>query len=149
MKPEAGSRQPVAASMSIPREHRLRKHAEFDLVYKSGRRQFSSSFTAFFLPRPGTELAGPRVGITVGRQMGGAVRRNRMKRRLRSAIGQNLARLTAAVDVVINPKKIVFDMNFEQLCAEVARAFDAIAQKTLAHNQAVGQPATSAAKRQA
>jgi ribonuclease P protein component len=148
MKPEAGSRQPVAASMSIPREHRLRKHAEFDLVYKSGRRQFSSSFTAFYLPRPGTEGEGPRVGITVGRQMGGAVRRNRIKRRVRAAVGQNLRRLTVAVDVVINPKKTVFDMNFDELCAEVARAFDAIRQKSSVHDQADRLPAGSA-KRQA
>ncbi len=126
----AGSRRPTADVMSIPREHRLRKHAEFELVYKSGRRQFSSSFTAFYLLRPGTKTEGPRVGITVGRQLGAAVRRNRIKRRLRAAVGQNLERVTSAVDVVINPKKAVFDMDFGVLGAEIGRAFDAIAQKT-------------------
>jgi ribonuclease P protein component len=38
--------------MSIPREHRLRKHGEFELVYRSGRRHFSPILTAFYLLRP-------------------------------------------------------------------------------------------------
>jgi len=135
--------------MSIPREHRLRKHAEFELVYKSGRRQFSSSFTAFYLLRPGTQSEGPRVGITVGRQMGGAVQRNRIKRRVRAAVRQNLRRVASAVDVVINPKKAVFGMDFEALSTEIARAFDAIAQKTAPVGENDHPQATSAAKRQA
>jgi ribonuclease P protein component, eubacterial len=135
--------------MSIPREHRLRKHAEFELVYKSGRRHFSSSLTAFYLLHPGTEKVLPRVGITVGRQLGGAVRRNRIKRRMRAAVGRNLESLSCAMDVVINPKKVVFDMDFEKLCAEIARAFDVIAQKRTTTLEPERLPASSAAKRQA
>lgn len=130
VKLEAGSWKPVAGLMSNLREHRLRKHAEFELVYKSGRRHFSSSLTAFYLLRAVTEVGGPRVGITVGRQLGAAVRRNRIKRRVREAVGRNLMRLTCGVDVVINPKRTVFDMDFQMLCAEIARAFDTIAQRT-------------------
>lgn len=142
---EAGGWKLIATPMSIPREHRLRKHAEFELVYKSGRRQFSSSFTAFYLLRSGTQSEGPRVGITVGRQLGGAVRRNRIKRRMRAAVGQNLGRVTSAVDVVINPKKAVFDMDFVALGAEIARAFDAIAQKTASDRKGAGSLAGSEA----
>ena len=146
-KPVAGSRKLVA--LSIPREHRLRKHAEFELVYKSGRRHFASSLTAFYLLRPGTESVVPRVGITVGRLLGGAVRRNRIKRRVRAAVGRNLDRLNCAVDVVINPKKMVFDMDFEALCSEIARAFEVIAQKRATTLEPERLPASSAAKRQA
>lgn len=145
----AGSWQPEASLMSIPREHRLRKHAEFELVYKSGRRQFSSSFSAFYLLRSGTDTEGPRVGITVGRQLGAAVRRNRIKRRVRAAVGQNLGRLSGAVDVVINPKKAVFDMDFATLGAEIARAFDVIAQKTVPVRESDRSLAGSPAQRQA
>jgi len=126
--------------MSIPREHRLRKHAEFELVYKSGRRHFSPILTAFYLLREpsGTDAKSatekessdePRVGITVGRALGKATARNRIKRRVRAAVTQNLGRIKRPVDVVINPKKVVQEIDFQQLCSEVARAFDTIQEK--------------------
>ena len=130
--------------MSIPREHRLRKHAEFEVVYRCGQRHFSPSLTAFYLLRPELESEGEefedggtgpeynrqaRVGITVGRAMGKSVIRNRIKRRVRAAVAQNLERLTRPLDLVINPKKAVLTIEFQQLCAEVARAFDVVEQK--------------------
>jgi ribonuclease P protein component len=122
--------------MSIPRENRLRKHSEFEVVYNSGRRHFSSALTAFYVLRTddggaaGANL-GPRIGFTVGRQMGNAVTRNRIKRRMRAAVVHNLERLTSAVDVVINPKKAVLEMDFEQLCSEVTRAFNVVTEKAV------------------
>ena len=72
---------------------RLLKHSDFDRVYKEGRRHFSSHMTVFYLRRAeggSTETAPPeklaRVGFTVGRVLGGAVERNRIKRRLREAV---------------------------------------------------------------
>lgn len=117
--------------MSIPRESRLRKHAEFELVYRCGRRHFSGVLTAFYLLRPSDsgESTGPRVGITVGKALGKATVRNRIKRRVRAAVRENLSRLTRSVDVVLNPKKVTFDIEYGQISLEVARAFDVIQQK--------------------
>jgi len=123
--------------MSIPREHRLRKHAEFELVYRGGRRHFSPVLTAFYLLRAAEAASNPqcgsdpRVGITVGRTMGKATVRNRIKRRVRAAVTLNLGRLTRPVDVVINPKKVAEEVEFEQLCSEIGRAFDVIEQKAV------------------
>lgn len=123
--------------MSIPRQHRLRKHSEFELVYRCGRRHFSSAFTAFYLLRKqDVELSAeeqlqgdPQIGITVGRALGKATVRNRIKRRVRAAVGQNLKLLTRPVDIVINPKKIVVEIDYQQLNSEMARAFDVIEKK--------------------
>ena len=73
--------------------------------------------------------AGPRVGFTVGRALGGAVVRNRMKRRLREAV--RLAEVTqaGAVDVVINPKKSLLAVEFGVVLNEVKRAFVVIEQR--------------------
>jgi len=127
--------------MSIPREHRLRKHAEFELVYRNGRRHFSSALTAFYMLREdsretdidkkGQMPCGSRVGITVGRALGKSTVRNRIKRRVRAAIGQNLTRITRPIDVVINPKKAVLDIEFQELCSEISRAFDVIERKAM------------------
>jgi ribonuclease P protein component len=132
--------------MSIPREHRLRKHSEFEVVYNSGRRHFSSALTAFYVLRTEATAGerGPRIGLTVGRQMGNAVIRNRIKRRVRAAVEQNLERLTSAVDVVINPKKAVLEM---QLCSEVTRAFDVVREKAVPRQDSPAKPQSMAARK--
>jgi ribonuclease P protein component len=123
----------VKAGASFPRAARLLKHSDFDRVYKQGRRHFSSHMTVFYLRQ--TEGASPigsaRVGFTVGKVLGGAVERNRIKRRLREAVRQRRSVLTGAcpVDVVINPKKSVLTLEFSLVLEEVGRALDAIAKK--------------------
>jgi ribonuclease P protein component len=100
-------------------------------VYKLGRRHFAAHMTVFYLRRDDGKPAptGPRVGLTVGRVLGGAVDRNRIKRRLREAVRYNLASLPIAVDVVINPKKSALTAEFNVLQDEVARAFQVIGEK--------------------
>ena len=115
--------------LSFPRSSKLLKHGDFQRVYKTGRRHFSGLLTAFYLPRP-IELEStdrrPRIGTTVGRVLGGAVDRNRIKRRVREAVRQHLSDLPFAVDVVINPKKNVLKAEFVDIQQEVARAFQVI-----------------------
>jgi ribonuclease P protein component len=126
------------AGASFPSSARLLKHSDFDRVYKQGRRHFSSHMTVFYLrrsevPMQETALAerSARVGFTVGRVLGGAVQRNRIKRRLREAVRQRRSLLQSAcpVDVVINPKKSVLTLEFSVVLDEVGRALDAIAKK--------------------
>ena len=70
-----------------------------------------------------------RVGFTVGRVLGGAVERNRIKRRLREAVRLRRSNLMRAVDIVINPKKSILTLEFATVLEEVGRAFDAIAKR--------------------
>lgn len=116
------------AGFSFPREMRLLRHADFERVYQSGRRHFSSHLTAFYLRRQAGEDL--RVGFTVGKVLGGAVDRNRMKRRLREAV--RLRRPVTAIpfDVVINPKRSLLTADFDDVLREVSRAFDIIAARS-------------------
>lgn len=114
---------------------RLLRHGDFQRVYKQGRRHFGTHMTVFYLKREvliGIEYRtpdGPRIGFTVGRALGGAVDRNRIKRRLREAVRANLSALGAAVDVVINPKKSALAIDFSVLRDEVAKAFSVVLDK--------------------
>jgi ribonuclease P protein component len=117
----------------FPRTSRLLKHAEFDQVYKHGKRHFSPSMTFFYQVHT-AETSGARVGFTVSRALGEAVTRNRMKRRMRDAVRHHLAeldqRLAAnhlAAEVVINPKKALLAAEAKAIRAEVAKAFTVIA----------------------
>jgi ribonuclease P protein component len=120
------------------RTARLLRHADFERVYKLGRRHFSASMTVFYWQRqqpasPKTTTvqspAGMRIGFTVGRALGGAVERNRMKRRLREAVRLTLPAAAARADVVINPKKSLLTVDFVEVVSEVRRAFEVIEQK--------------------
>ena len=115
---------------SFPRTARLLRHADFERVYKQGRRHFASHMTVFYLRA--AEGQGLRVGFTVGRALGGAVERNRMKRRLREAVRQHRHSVSAPADVVINPKKSLLRAEFGEILQEVERAFRTIQQKLAA-----------------
>jgi len=121
--PRADSGKPAG----FPRAARLLRHADFERVYKQGRRHFATHMTVFYVR--GGEAQGLRVGFTVGRGLGGAVERNRMKRRLREAVRQYRRSVSAAADVVINPKKSLLRAEFTELLQEVERAFRTIQQK--------------------
>jgi len=131
---------PAQKAGRFPRAARLLRHADFERVYKQGRRHFSASMTVFYWPRPEVSVAAPagrraentpglRVGFTVGRVLGGAVERNRIKRRMREAVRMTRPVAGVAADVVINPKKALLTADFCDVLSEVKRAFAVIEEK--------------------
>jgi ribonuclease P protein component len=141
LRPRSNSGMPLKKAARFPRSARLLRHADFERVYKQGRRHFSASMTVFYLPGPDVETLdagtgrasgltpGLRVGFTVGRALGGAVARNRMKRRLREAVRMTRPATGVVADVVINPKKSLLTTDFASVVNEVSRAFAVIEQK--------------------
>ncbi len=108
--------------------HRLRRHAEYQRVYREGRKQSSASMSYFFALRAASSPvpAGPRVGLTAGRVLGKAVERNRIKRRMREVVRRQIGAVRANVDIVLHPRKAVLTAEFAKLEREVARIFNAV-----------------------
>jgi len=118
---------------AFPKNQRLLRHAEFERVYKQGRRHFAAHLTVFYVARSGEtgeHSVGTRVGFTVSKALGGAVQRNRMKRRLREAVRLEGVSPGLNADIVINPKRTLLTVEFSELRKEVAKAF-AVIGKTL------------------
>lgn len=137
---------------TFPRAARLLRHGDFERVYKQGRRHFSTSMTVFYWqraeeegapPKQSPASAGLRVGFTVGRALGRAVERNRMKRRLREAVRLSLPERAVAVDVVINPKKVLLRTEFKTLVDEIQRAFRVVEQRFSRDSESVKGSALS------
>ena len=110
---------------------RLHRHADYQRVYKATRKQFASLMTYFAVARTPafTHRHGPRVGLTAGRVLGNAVERNRIKRRMRAAVRQNLSHLTIDVDLVLHPKRAVLETEFASLTADIRRIFLKVEQQ--------------------
>jgi len=128
LAPNAGANLPGPEKRSrFTASMRLLRHADFERVYKQGRRHFAAHVTVFYRLREQGE--GLRVGFTVGKVLGKAVDRNRMKRRLRESVRLRWPGIRVPVDVVINPKKSVLTLEFSVVLEEIGRALDTIAKK--------------------
>jgi ribonuclease P protein component len=94
------------SSRGYPRACRLLARGEFDAVYKSGRRRASKQFLVFFRPRDAAASAS-RFGISVKKALGGAVVRNRLKRRIREILRLHRQEIATGWDIVIHPRSSV------------------------------------------
>lgn len=135
--------------------NRLRRHAEYQQVYRAGRKNSARQMSYFFRlrepqashtrntpasshPNAASHPAGPRVGLTVGRVLGKAVDRNHIKRRLRAAVRAHIGLLHAPVDVVLHPHRRVAEIDFALLTDDVRHIFRTIqqsAEKQLARTE--------------
>lgn len=95
-------------------------------MYQQGKKSFSGNVTALYRERDAGIGSGPRVGFAVGKLLGGAVERNRIRRRMRAAVRKHLAKLTRSVDVVLHPRKSVSQLDFVKLEAEIQQLFAAV-----------------------
>src|SRR3954468_17923755 len=83
------------------KRRRLSRSGEFERVYREGRSHASRHLVVYAFPRAADADSEPRLGVSVGRKVGGAVERNRMKRLLREAFWAAAEELPDGYDYVI------------------------------------------------
>ncbi|PYV11712.1 MAG: ribonuclease P protein component [Acidobacteria bacterium] len=107
---------------AFPKNLRLLRRSEFRKVYEKGQRRSAPLCSVFFLPN-GMRVS--RLGITASGRLGGAVVRNRVKRRLREVFRLNRANIPGGWDVVLNPREAVAKVPFLKLTEQVLKLFPA------------------------
>lgn len=83
------------------RAGRVSRSGDFDRVYKQGRSRGGQTFVAYAFEREDDADGATRLGITVGRKVGSAVKRNSVKRAVREAFGDLDTGLPQGCDIVI------------------------------------------------
>jgi ribonuclease P protein component len=127
----------------LPAASRLRQRSDFAATMRSGRRAARPRLVVHLaLSDPefepgdaavaGGRLAGPRAGFVVGRQVGGAVVRNRVRRQLQHLSADRLAQLPPGARLVVRALPAAAGSSGRDLAADL----DAALARSLA---AVGQ----------
>jgi ribonuclease P protein component len=101
---------------TFPKEERIRRRADFLKILREGKKSQTEHFWVSLRPNG---LSYCRLGITVGKRVGSAVARNRLKRRLREFFRQNKTLFPPATDFLVSAKKGASGLNFWQLADEL------------------------------
>lgn len=84
------------------RRARLTRSGDFDAVYRRGRSSANRHLVVYAFAREAPEHPDEvRLGLSVGRRVGGAVERNRVKRVLRDRFAEVAPDLRPGLDVVV------------------------------------------------
>jgi ribonuclease P protein component len=94
------------------RTQRVRRRGEFQKVFDRGVRVHGRYLTLLMAPAPGTRS---RLGIVASKKLGGSVARNRAKRLIREVFRQHPPQAGRPVDVLVIPRRELFDAAYSGL----------------------------------
>src|SRR5689334_7755153 len=108
-----------AGSFSFPKERRLTHRTEFDHVKRSGSAQGGKLMMLNVAPVEGS--APCRVGFIVSRRLGGAVIRNRVRRRLREIVRRHQHDVRSGFWIVLVARRGAVSATYHALEHELLR----------------------------
>jgi ribonuclease P protein component len=108
---------PFNKEFSLRSYERLRRQEDFQHVLRNGSRRQTKNFTIILRPNA---LEFSRLGVTVSKKVGNAVKRNRVKRCLREFFRLNKHKLPSSHDLVITAKKDAATLAYHQVREELA-----------------------------
>ena len=134
--------------MAFGADRRLRKHAEFVRVQgdRDTRRVGTTHFTLLVAAQ---SAPGPsRLGLVVGRRVGGAVQRNRVKRLCRECFRTHPDLVPKGIDLIVIARPGASELDLAQVRAEwlgagrflKKRAAEALARASSPHHPAGTRP---------
>ncbi|MDD5168032.1 MAG: ribonuclease P protein component [Syntrophales bacterium] len=105
---------------SFGKHEHIRKKNDYTRIYRQGIRGYSEHFTWII---HGSPAGIRRLGITAGKKVGTAVRRNRVKRLLREFFRLNKSRLPEGQDIVIMVRHRMPFLTYKDVMGELEGLF--------------------------
>ncbi len=112
----------------LPAPLRMHRSADFEAAVRRGARAGRTTLVVHC--RPVSDRADTHVGMVVARTVGGAVVRNKVRRRLRGVVVESQTTLPEGVDVVLRALPPAADATYAQLAADFASALPAALAKS-------------------
>lgn len=95
------------------KSYRVKKEKEFQKVFVSGKSSANRNFVVYVLPKKDQKHF--RIGISVGKKVGNAVRRNAVKRKIRASVQALGEQLLPDVDFIIIARPSVAHLSFQEI----------------------------------
>ncbi|GIX07204.1 MAG: hypothetical protein KatS3mg115_1607 [Candidatus Poribacteria bacterium] len=102
----------------------LKRRQEFERVLAQGRRRSDGVFVVYGLRRPGGAADRWRLGISVSKAVGKAVRRNRVRRLIREALRLSSERIADGWDLVVIARPAAVTLKCQQVQERLLRLLD-------------------------
>ncbi|MFA1819631.1 ribonuclease P protein component [Virgibacillus oceani] len=97
----------------MKKEFRIKKNQEFQAVFKKGKSFANRQLVIYYVKKP--EQSHFRVGLSVGKKIGNAVTRNRIKRYLRTSFQELDGNVKNEYDYVVIARQQTKHMNLEEI----------------------------------
>lgn len=97
----------------MKKEYRIKKNKDFQEVFHHGASVANRQFVVYQLRDQ--DQAHYRIGLSVSKKLGNAVKRNQIKRYIRQAVQELQAGLHEKCDIVIIARKPASEMNFHEV----------------------------------
>jgi len=105
---------------------RIKKKNDFLFIYKQGKRYRGKYFILIYIF---SDLSFSRMAVVAGKKMGNAVKRNKIKRRMRELFRQHKSLLVTPLDMIFLPQKEIHEASWQELQKDYAEALNSVSQK--------------------
>jgi ribonuclease P protein component len=106
------------ASSDLPKSQKISTRSDFQRVLLKGKKVHTRHFIVACCRADHDTV---RLGLTVSKKVGNAVKRNRVKRLIREFFRRNKSLFTVSSDVVIIAKQGAYELNYQQVAAELEK----------------------------
>lgn len=98
------------------KEYRIKDNKEFQHVFDAGKSFANRQLVIYYIRKsPQDQQEHFRIGISVGKKIGNAVTRNRIKRYLRQSFRELETRIIPTLNIVVIARQPTKDMNYREV----------------------------------
>lgn len=107
----------------MEKRYRLRKNYQFGYVYKNGKSVSDKNMVIVFCQNRNGK---PKVGFSISKKYGKAVKRNKIRRRLREIVYKRYDTLDSRYNYVFLPRNSCAEITFSEIVRSVERLISKI-----------------------